>query len=52
METILKWNETLKWNESLPDITLRWWSVEEKIMILHFEQAITEAINTVWWKKN
>lgn len=35
----------LKWNESLPDSTLRWWSVKEKTMILHFEQALTEAIN-------
>lgn len=43
--TILKWNETLKWNENLPDITLRWWSVEEKTMLLKFEQVITEAIN-------
>lgn len=35
----------LKLNENLPDITLRWWPVEEKTTILKFEQAITEAIN-------
>lgn len=38
-------NIEMKWNENLPDITLRWWPVEEKTTILKFEQAITEAIN-------